>query len=604
MVMSNDSGRQASGGPAPLPSTQPHPDGGDFHEKPTLAAAATLAGGAGVAAPAGLPPELIDHPRYRVLRLLGTGGMGAVYQAEHRVMERLVALKVIRADFTADVAAVDRFHREVRAAAALSHPNIVTAFDAEQIGNVHFLVMEYVEGVNLARHVALSGPLPVDEACSHIRQAALGLHHAYEKGMIHRDIKPHNLMLTHTGSAPKTEPYGRVKILDFGLARLAGAPVQNAQTVSGMLLGTVDFMAPEQADDARTVDIRADIYSLGCTLYYLLSGRVLFPDGSLLQKVVAMMEKPPPPLSQYRIDLPPLLFNVIGRMLAKTPENRYQTPAEVAHVLTPFLSGPSLSVPVTEPYIPRLEEHVPVATLIEEVEPAVPLLEPTDPPRRASATEVLPRSPQTEPRRTRSRWRLYAIGAILIGVFLFGGTGWMGYKGITGLLDRFSNKPRSNWENVNRTWKPPPANASMDQLFPSSIGTYKRQNTSDAANIPLLGITTKGHRAQYKDFWKMEVCAYRVDESEKQKIYDGALTKLRGGTTKDNDFGRNTVSYTGAASGSGLLLVYEFHSFNLNNIPSDLPRGAMWYKDGWLFVLQADNMAPDPEQMLLKYLEK
>jgi serine/threonine protein kinase len=597
--MSNDPGRQASGGAAPLPSTQPHPDGGDFHEKPTLAAGATLAGGAGSAAPAGLPPELIDHPRYRVLRLLGTGGMGVVYQAKHRVMERLVALKVIRADFTADAAAVDRFRREVKAAAALSHPNIVTAFDAEQIGNVHFLVMEYVEGVNLARHVALSGPLPVEEACSHMRQAALGLQHAFEKGMIHRDIKPHNLMLTHAGSAPKIEPYGRVKILDFGLARLAGAPVQNAQTVSGMLLGTVDFMAPEQADDARTVDIRADIYSLGCTLYYLLSGRVLFPDGSLLQKVVAMMEKQPPPLSQYRIDLPPLLFNVIGRMLAKKPDDRYQTPAEVAHVLTPFLSGPAVSMPVTEPYIPRLEEHVPVATLIEEVEPTAPLLEATDPPRRSSATEVVPRSSKTESRRTRRHWRLYAIGAIVLLVLLFGGTGWLGYKGITGLFGRFSNTPRSSWQDVNRKWKAPPENASADQLFPASIGTYKRQTVSSSAEIPLLGITAKGRRAAYADFWKMELCAYHIKSAaDSEAILRNAEIQLR---KHDGDMHKNKVV---TPSEDSPCFVYEFHPFNLNNMNSDLRKGAMWYKDGWLFVLQADNMAPEPEQMLLKYLEK
>src|SRR5260370_40114134 len=279
--------------------------------------------------------------------------------------------------------------------------------------------MEYVEGMDLARHVALRGPLPVAEACGHIGQAALGLQHAFEQGMIHRDIKPHNLMLqmgngewgmgnekNPSGHSPFPIPHSPlVKILDFGLARLAGAPVHNAQTVSGMILGAVDFMAPEQADDARTVDIRADIYSLGCTLYYLLSGRVLFPNGTALQKVVAMMEKQPTPLSQYRTDLPPLLLNVIGRLLAKKPEDRYQSPAEVANVLTPFLNSPGPSVPGIEPYVPVLEAHLPSATLIEEAEPTVPA-------RHTSATEVTPRRPNTA-QPAASPWPLYAAGCLL-----------------------------------------------------------------------------------------------------------------------------------------------------------------------------------------------
>src|SRR5262249_49763644 len=159
---------------------------------------------------------------------------------------------------------------EVKAAAKLTHANIVNAFDAEQVGNLHFLVMEYIEGSDLAHVVAERGPLPVAEACNYTSQAALGLQHAFERGMIHRDIKPQNLMRT---GEPDRPPESRtVKTLDFGLARFA-TKAGSGDTASGTLLGTVDFMAPEQADDARRVDIRADIYSLGCTLYYLLAGR-------------------------------------------------------------------------------------------------------------------------------------------------------------------------------------------------------------------------------------------------------------------------------------------------------------------------------------------
>src|SRR5262249_45758756 len=156
------------------------------------------------------PPGLADHPRYRVLELLGSGGMGAVYRAEHRRMERQVALKGMNPALMTRPAMVERFQREVKAAARLTHPNIVTAHDADQAGDAHFLVMEFVEGLSLAQQVQRQGPLPVPQACAYVRQAALGLQHAFERGMVHRDIKPHNLMLTAGG---------HVKILDFGLAR-------------------------------------------------------------------------------------------------------------------------------------------------------------------------------------------------------------------------------------------------------------------------------------------------------------------------------------------------------------------------------------------------
>jgi WD40 repeat protein/serine/threonine protein kinase len=279
-------------------------------------------------AESGPPPELLRHPRYRVLSLLGAGGMGAVYKAEHRLMERTVALKVMTRAFVASEATVDRFRREVKAAARLSHPNIVAAYDAEQAGDVHFLVMEYVEGTDLARWLAARGPLPVEEACEYARQCATGLRHAHEHGMIHRDIKPHNLMRT---------PGGTIKILDFGLARLAAeAGTAGGVTGQGILLGTVDYLAPEQADDARQADIRSDIYSLGCTLYHLLSGRPPFPKGTVVQKIMAHTEREPSSLRELRPDLPPGVARLVQRMMAKSPDDRYQTPDEVCDALAPF----------------------------------------------------------------------------------------------------------------------------------------------------------------------------------------------------------------------------------------------------------------------------
>jgi WD40 repeat protein/serine/threonine protein kinase len=279
-------------------------------------------------APDALPPELARHERYRVVRLLGVGGMGAVYEAEHLVMQRTVALKVIKRAYTANADALERFRREVRAAARLSHPNIVITYDAEDAGETHFLVMEYVEGIDLGRLVQECGPLPVDRACEYVRQAALGLQYAFEQGMVHRDLKPHNLMLTSDG---------RVKILDFGLARFASEAASAAGlTGTGLVLGTVDYIAPEQADNAHQADIRSDIYSLGCTLYHLLAGQPPFPTGTSLQKVMAHMEKKPQPLTELRDDLPEGLMPVLERMMAKDPKHRYQTPAEVAFALEPF----------------------------------------------------------------------------------------------------------------------------------------------------------------------------------------------------------------------------------------------------------------------------
>lgn len=284
----------------------------------------------------GIPPELAEHPRYEIVRLIGKGGMGDVYEAIHRKMERRVALKVINRALFQKTEAVNRFHREVKTAAQLSHPNIVTSHDADQAGEHHFMVMEYVDGVDLSHVVKDRGALPVAEACDYIRQAAIGLQHAHERGMVHRDIKPHNLMVTEEGT---------VKILDFGLASLApeAIPASDAVasrsdlTAAGAIMGTPDFISPEQAEDARKVDIRSDIYSLGATLYYLLSGRVPFDDGSVMHKLKSHAQVEPAPLDSVRDDVPEELVAIASKMMAKDPGERYLTPSEVADALQSFL---------------------------------------------------------------------------------------------------------------------------------------------------------------------------------------------------------------------------------------------------------------------------
>ncbi len=267
---------------------------------------------------------------YVLLDLLGQGGMGSVYKARQVRMKRVVALKTIKRTALASPEMAERFRREGEAAARLSHPNVVTVYDANEAGGVLYLVMEYLEGADLARLVKQRGPLPVDQACDYARQAALGLQHIHEQGLVHRDVKPHNLMLTKQGV---------VKVMDLGLARLAGEPAAGL-TATGAAVGTPDYIAPEQALNAKAVDIRADVYSLGCSLYHLLAGQVPFPEGALTEKLMYHQLRTPAAIEQLRGGLPPGLPDVVRKMMAKRPEQRYQLPREVAVALAPFCPAP------------------------------------------------------------------------------------------------------------------------------------------------------------------------------------------------------------------------------------------------------------------------
>ena len=274
---------------------------------------------------------------YVILDKLGQGGMGLVLKAEHRRMKRLVALKVLSPKVTKTPEALRRFQREVEAAARLKHPNIVTAYDADEAGGTHFLVMEYVDGTDLSSLVKKRGPLPLDQALDCILQAARGLQYAHEHGVVHRDIKPANLLLDRQGT---------VKILDMGLARLDSAGAEQDQlTGTGQIMGTVDYMAPEQAMDTKHADARADIYSLGVTLWYLLTGRPLFDGETTVEKLMAHQTKPVPSLRSACPDVSPELEAVFAKMVAKTPEARYQTMAEVIADLEQCRSGAAAAAP-------------------------------------------------------------------------------------------------------------------------------------------------------------------------------------------------------------------------------------------------------------------
>jgi serine/threonine protein kinase len=303
-----------------------------------------------IAAPAppaagALPPGLADHPDYEVLRELGQGGMGVVFLAQNKLMGRMEVLKVVSEHLITKRGVLDRFLGEIRSAAKLHHPNIVAAYSALRLGEGLVLAMEYVEGLDLARIVKAKGPLPVANACYYIHQAALGLQHAHERGMVHRDIKPGNLMLSREGNRAV------IKVLDFGLAKIRSeAPTDRSLTNDGQMLGTPDFIAPEQISDARRADIRADIYSLGCTFYYLLTGHPPFEGTSLYDVLQAHHSRDAQPLNLARPEVPVEVAAVAAKMMAKEPGRRFQEPQEVAQALRPFFKsgGAGASAPKSD----------------------------------------------------------------------------------------------------------------------------------------------------------------------------------------------------------------------------------------------------------------
>ena len=268
---------------------------------------------------------------YVVLDKIGAGGMGLVLKARHRAQPRIVALKLLPPSFSRDRAAVIRFRREASAVAKFRHPNIVSAIDSGETHGLLFLVMEFVDGRDLAKTVKEKGPLSVVQAIDCIIQAARGLQEAHYHGIVHRDIKPANLLLDSTGT---------VKVLDLGLARVSQAQQLGSAdgseadlTVSGSIVGTVDYMSPEQAYDPRTADGRSDIYSLGCTLHYLLTGKAPYGGQTFMERLLGHRERPVPSLCAARRDVPEVLDAAFGSLVAKSPEGRPQTMAAVIALL-------------------------------------------------------------------------------------------------------------------------------------------------------------------------------------------------------------------------------------------------------------------------------
>jgi formylglycine-generating enzyme required for sulfatase activity/serine/threonine protein kinase len=379
---------------------------------------------------AGKAAELRLGP-YVILERLGEGGMGTVLKARHDKMGRVDALKIIRKERLNNPEALKRFEREVRAAAQLHHPNIVQTYYADDVSGTHFLAMEFIPGKDLRQVVKDRGPLPVAEACDYVRQVANGLAHARAKGLVHRDIKPANLLLMEPqASGPAALPnaggeFGVVKILDMGIARVIRVG-EHTLTPEGAIVGSFDYIAPEQARESRTVDIRADLYSLGCTFYFLLTGQVPFPRGEAAEKLLKHQLEEPVPVEQLRSEVPPAVAAMVRTLMAKRPEDRYQTPEEVVTALMQRLAHHWPHSPANAPQAPRLPVELASTS--------------TD----AQATKIYTK-PQARPAHRPRLRRRVVIGGLVALAIIIGSVVWLGRPPRPVVVEIAANQP---WQDT------------------------------------------------------------------------------------------------------------------------------------------------------------
>jgi serine/threonine-protein kinase len=337
----------------------------------------------------GRAAELLFGP-FLVFEKIGEGGMGKVYKAVHVPDRRVIALKVVRPQLMTNRVVLRRYKREAAAAAALDHTNIVSLYDADEVNGRYYIAMEYVDGLDLARMMKEYGSPPTSglpqyqEAAEYIRQSAVGLSHAHGRGMVHRDIKPSNLLVYGTRALIGEIEKPTVKILDMGLVRgvIDDDSSQSELTRDGTVVGTPDYMAPEQAKNSSTVDARADLYSLGCALFFLLKGQPPFPDGSPIDKLLRHQLDPPPDIRKYRPDVPAGLAAVIEKLLRKDPAERYQTAEEVAQALLPYCPDHSVMAPADAPFV--LAAHPDAVAQVPQKRPPSTVVMPVSPSSRTS----------------------------------------------------------------------------------------------------------------------------------------------------------------------------------------------------------------------------
>ena len=399
-----------------------------------------------------VPGDVIED--YEILEKIG-GNMGLVFKARHRRLHKVVALKLLPAEYITDEGRLARFEREMRAMGQLHHPNLVTAFDARVVGCWYLVAMEFIEGIDLNR-VLDKGPLPATAACEIARQAALGLQHAHEHGLIHRDIKPSNLMLTREGA---------IKVIDMGLALIQEEPTKQV-TQPGFILGTLSYCAPEQFGDPSHVDIRADIYSLGCTLYHLLTGKTPYPERRTLAEIMqAQLHEPFPSLLDSRQDVPLSLDTVLARMTAKKSDARFATPNELVQALAPFAGGSDLKQLMAAPHTPapvmdRKPQPKPVPI------PVTPLPVAAQSPSRSKGETPKPR--RSPPVRRKAHWTrspaVWGLVLLPVGAFL-ATTFWKGDPVVV-LMDTTAKD--GIYDEANK--KVPGGNNAQELIKPEVLG--------------------------------------------------------------------------------------------------------------------------------------
>ena len=442
--------------------------------------------------------EPVGHPQlpdYDFDRELGRGGMGTVYLYRHAITQRPEVVKLLSPEVLARPGNRGRFEREIRAAFKLSHPNIVAAYSTHRVGDTLAFCMEYVEGDDLMKVVQREGPLPPGVAVAYVVQACYGLQHAFERGMVHRDIKPNNLMRTTVGGRTV------VKVVDFGLAKLAGEPGATSDTgltQYGQVLGTPDYIAPEQIRNTSAADIRSDLYSLGCTLYYLLAGRPPFKGESLFDLFEMHIHGEAPGLDRVREGLPPGLAGVVARMMAKDPAARPQTPDEAAEALQPFAqvgthSAPALALPPI-PAPPTTSVSEAVTPPQSPARPPVPirLSDPVAPPPPADqfisltstnfdpppSTRYRPVRPAPAPS-TRPGW-LVPLG---VGAFVLAGLAVLAFVVLS------DNTIRTDPTDLNKTRTPPTPVSPPTPLTPPTPNRVETPPTVGPTTPPTIKTT-------------------------------------------------------------------------------------------------------------------
>jgi serine/threonine protein kinase len=520
-------------------------------------------------APPRKPGELGWLGPYRVLEVLGAGGMGVVFRAEDAQLRREIALKTIRPELALTPENLTRFLREARATAALQHDHIVPIYQVSEERGVPFLAMPLLRGKTLEARLAKEPRLPQPEILQIGREAAEGLAAAHEHGLVHRDIKPANMWLE--------SPTGRVKLLDFGLVRSAGE--ESGITGSGVILGTPAYMSPEQTS-GRTVDNRSDLFSLGCVLYRLATGRPPFQGSDPISTLVAVASAQPKAPREVDPSVPPGLSALIMKLLEKNPDDRPASARAVAEILASLERVPAPAI------VPRQAAPSRAVTVAKPQPAPAPLRPPFE----------------TQPRR-RSAGCLHAFagcGVVTVAfIILFvAGTAWLLLKGLPKLINVVTEetKRQNEWAEVARVWKPLPADAGPDRLFPKAVAGVPLDHHDTEVDLSDLGIDIAGKHAVYgQGATAVEIFAFRATALEKEALYKRAIEGPKAGEMAPpgqvNISGQNFRVLHGTAQDK--LIWYHMS-------PPD-QKGVLWWDQGWLFVARSTN-GGDPEPFLRQFL--